>query len=317
MNENEIITTTLEEEDDAILPDGWAEGDDFFAEDDWSGDTEADESQEEPAQESEERDGDGSSATAPTTEQDGEPGDEGEADSEAPTTEPGAEAAPNKLKFRARVDREDLDVEVDESELPTLYQKARVTDRVQAKLAKVTPLMQKAEQLSRSLGYESLDEMLNSAEENYRSSEVKRLVDEGVHEEVARDMVARRMAEAPQAESTPEEDSAPAGAAAPERDFQAEATALLSARPDLRGKTLPQEVVSDCVLNGKNLLLAYAEYEAKQEKAAAVKLRKENDILRQNAASAAKAPVRGISGGGATDTKAKDPFEEGFDSDDW
>lgn len=320
MNENENIIT-MPEDDDVLLPDGWAEGDDIFAEEEWTGETGADESGEDPAQESEEGMVDEDENPAPTTEQETPSDDVGAGKGEAPTTEQVPAAAANRLKFKARVDREDLDVEVDESELPTLYQKAQVTDRVQAKLAKVAPTLEKAETLARSLGYDNLDAMLASASENYQSSEVKRLVGEGVHEEVAKDMVARKMATAAQrgqaevpAEDRPAEESAPTSAATA-RDFQAEAQELLRERPDLRGKTLPQEVVNACVKGNKNLLVAYAEYEARQEKAEAERLRKENDILKQNAASAAKAPVKGATGGGATDTKPRDPFEEGFDSD--
>ena len=43
-------------------------------------------------------------------------------------------------------------MEVDESELPTLYQKAQVTDRVQAKLARLTPQLEKAEKLAKQSG---------------------------------------------------------------------------------------------------------------------------------------------------------------------
>ena len=322
MNENEnIIIEPMEEEDEALLPDGWAEGDDIFSEDEWTGETQADASAADPAQESEDGETSEDEDPAPTTEQDDSPDDSGKTQEEAPTTEQATEPKPNtKLKFRARVDREDQDVELDERELPTVYQKAQATDRYQAKLAKMSPMLEKAERLSRSLGYENLEAMLTSAEENYQSAEVKRLVGEGVHEEVAKDMVARKMAAAaaaaPAEEKPASAESTPTSAA-PERDFKAETLELLKARPELYGKKLPDEVVQSCVREGKPLLKAYTEYEARQSKAETAKLRKENQILKQNAASAAKAPVRGVSGGGATDTRPKDPFEEGFDSDDW
>ena len=322
-NEN-IIIDPMEEDIDTILPDGWAEGDDIFSDDEWTGTEEADESAEEPAQESEDGETSEDADPAPTTEQDESPDDNGEPQEEAPTTEQATEEKPNtKLKFRARVDREDLDVEMDESELPTVYQKAQNHDRAQAKLAKMSPMLEKAERLSRSLGYENLEAMLSSAEENYQSAEVKRLVGEGVHEEVAKDMVARKMAAAagaaPAAEEKPEEAeqvSTPTSAPA-ERDFKAEIQELYRVNPKWQGKQLPDEVARTCVQTGKKLVDVVAEYEARQAKAETAKLRKENQILKQNAASAAKAPVKGVTGGGVTDTKAKDDFEMGFDSDDW
>ena len=308
MNENEI-TTTMAVDDDTILPDGWTENDDIFAGDEWTGEEQADAPASEPAPESEEAVEE--QAAAPTPEQAEAPGEEAAAgDAPTPEQEP---KQPNKLKFRARVDRQDLDVELDESELPAIYQKAQVFDRTQAKLAKVVPQMERAEQLAKSIGYDGLDSMLDSAEKNYRDNEVNRLVGEGVHQEVARDMVNRRFAYQPQQKEAPSA-SAPAGKA-PTRDFAAEARGLIEARPELAGKQLPQEVVRACAAEGKNLLVAYAEYEAAQQKAEADRLRRENDVLRQNAASAAKAPVHGTRGGGATDTKAKDDFLRGFDED--
>ena len=324
MNDNEnIIIDPMEEENDAILPDGWAEGDDLFSDDEWTGDDQADESAEEPAQESEVGETSEDEDPAPTTEQDTDSDDSGEAQEEAPTTEQETDTKPNsKLKFRARVDHEDHDVELDESELPTVYQKAQNHDRAQAKLAKVSPMLDKAERLSRSLGYENLEAMLASAEENYLSAEVKRLVGEGVHEEVAKDMVARKMAASAAAAPAAEKPEDKAQESAPTsdpsaRDFKAEIQELYRVNPKWQGKQLPDEVAKACALGNKRLVDAVAEYEARQSKAEAVKLRKENQILKQNAASAAKAPVKGVTGGGATDTKAMDPFEEGFDSDDW
>lgn len=324
MNEKEnIIIDPMADENDAILPDGWAEGDDIFSDEEWTGDPQADEFEDDPGQETEEGENSEDEDPAPTTEQDEPSDDSGETQDEAPTTEQVTEEKPNtKLKFRARVDREDQDVELDESDLPTVYQKAQATDRYQAKLAKLSPMMEKAERLSRSLGYENLEAMLTSAEENYHSAEVKRLMNEGVHEEVAKDMVARKMASAAAAtpaqekyEETVPEDKPTSEPAA--RDFRAEIEELYRVKPEWRGKQLPDDVAKACALGNKKLVDAVTEYEDRQTKAEAVKLRKENQILKQNAASAAKAPVKGVSGGGATDTKAKDPFEEGFDSDDW
>lgn len=104
------------------------------------------------------------------------------------------------------------------------------------------------------------------------------------------------------------------------RDFRSEITALLTQHPQLReklvrGEKLPQEVISDCVKNGVPLRTAFAEYEAKQARAEAEQMRRENEILKQNSAAAAKAPVKGTAAGGAADTKGKDPFLEGLLSD--
>lgn len=306
MNINEDITTVVEEED-VLLPDGWQEGDDIFTENEWTGETQADAPEEEPVQEDEETAG--GTEPAPTTEQ--ETGDGIEGEGEAPTTE--TESETRKLKFTARVDREDLDVEMDESELPTLYQKAQVTDRLQGKLSRLNPMVERAEQLARTLGYENWEAMLNQAEDHFRNTEVARLTGEGVHEEVAKDIVNRRIADKQAVQETAQE--------TPTRDFKAEVGELLSAKPHLQGKPLPESVVQASI-KGKRLIDAYADYEAAQQKAEADKqkaeadkLRKENAILKQNAASAARAPVSGTKGGGPTNAKGEDDFMRGFNSD--
>jgi hypothetical protein len=314
----DINNTIMLEDDDAILPEGWAEGDDIFDSEHWSGEAIQTDEPAEPTEQSPENGVTEADAEAPTTEHTDEPGVQDENTEEAPTTEPENSTPSHKLKFTARVDRADLDVEVDESELPTLYQKAQVTDRMQAKLAKLTPQLEKAERLAKAMGFDTVDAMLESAESNYRNTEVSRLVGEGVHEEVAKDMVSRRIHErsdnhATPAEQTPEEK--PAAPAAPAgRDFNSEVSELLSSRKDLVGTTLPAEVVEACVKGGKRLVVAYAEYEAQKAKAENERLAKKVKVMEQNAAAAARSPVAGVSGGGPTDTKAEDDFEKGFNS---
>jgi len=309
MNEHENTTPVVEEED-VLLPDGWQEGDDIFAESEWTGETQTDAPAEEPAPREEEAAE--APTEAPTTEQTEAEGEEAR-EEEAPTTEQ-EPAEPNKLKFKAKVDHEEIDVELDESDLPTVYQKASATDRYQKKLADLNPTLEKLTKVAKALGFDDPIAMLDNAEQNYMTTEVNRLVGEGVHEEVAKDMVARRVEHAPVAASKPEAPPA-AEPQSPTRDFGAEVRELVATRPDLAGKQLPKEVINACAVGGKNLLVAYAEYEAKQAKAEADKARRESAILKQNAASAARAPVSGTQGGGATDTKAKDDFLLGFDSD--
>lgn len=267
--------------DEEFLPEGWTEDTDIFSSEGWA----------EPTGEQAEPE------EAPTTEQ--EPETQGEPES-VPTTEQ-EEEKPEKLKFTARVDHQDLDVELDRSELPTMYQKARNTERVQARMNEQSAQREKDEARAKALGFDSLNSMLESAEKTHRDHEVERLVRDGVHEEVAKAMVERK---APEQQRT---------APRTERDFMQESLDLLSARPELRGKSIPDEVIRVSATEKKPLVVAYAEYEARQQKAEVEKLRRENEILKQNAASAAKAPVSATTGGGATDTKPKDDFLSGFD----
>jgi hypothetical protein len=312
MNTNENITTTTGD-DDLFLPEGWAEGADIFSPDTWGAtEAQADESAAEVASVEEQVEAEASTET-PTPESTDLSGDTaGDVDT-APTTEQTEAEPANRLKFKARVDRADIDVELDESELPTIYQKAQVTDRLSAKLGKLNPQMEKVERLAKTLGFQSIDEMIDNAEKNYRDTEVSRLVGEGVHEEVAKDVVSRRMTDrttAPTHEQT-EPERAPVSTG---RDFQTEVRELLDARKDLAGTTLPPEVVEDCVKNNKRLIVAYAEFEQRKVKAENERLAKKVKALEQNASAAARSPVVGVTGGGPTDVKPDDDFTKGFNS---
>jgi len=312
MNEIENTTTVVEDED-ALLPDGWGENDDIFDEGSWTGTEQGDASGEETEEQTEETTDE--QPAAPTPEQEDAPGDEAAA-GQAPTTEP-AQQQTNKLRFRARVDRQDLDVEMDPSELPTMYQKAQATDRYRARMAEQEQLMEQLKQVARSMGKEDPAEFLSTVRDNYQRSEIRRLVGDGVHEEVAKDMVERRFAPVPQAPATGPE-TATAQQKAPTRDFAAEIAQLRDVYPDAVAKPIPKEVLGVTMDKDhpKPLLVAYTEYIVGQQKAEAEALRKENEILKQNAAAAARAPVSGVSGGGATDTKPEDDFLKGF-NDGW
>ena len=309
MADNEQEFTTGMEDDLEILPDGWGENDDFFNVDAWGKDASADESKDSNSQQDlndifAEANTDEGTTTAD------EDGSENSPETEEPTTQDG----PGKLKFKATVDHEDLDVELDETELPALYQKAQVTDRVQAKLANMQPIYNQAVRTAKILGYDTPEEMLKAAEDSFRDGEIEKLVNEGTNKDVAEDYVRRKMQDAEVKEDTKPAEEKPAG-----RDFKAEVEALLDIRPDLKkpGTKLPDAVTEECVKSGRPLAVVYLEYEAKQEKAKYDALLKENKKLKQNAEAASRAPVRGVSHGGPVKDKTNDdPFLKGFDADD-
>ena len=317
MDTNNEATSTYLDEDTPILPDGWADGDDLFTDSDDAAevDTAAEPGATDTGVAEDAADTDG----LPTTESGEDAAQDAETGTETTdTTEPGAsQAEETMLRFKALVDHEDIDVELKESELPTIYQKARVTDRVQQRLAEMTPTVEMAARLARQMGYDSPQDMLNAAAQNYHDAEIEKLTSEGVHPEVARDIVERRLQDvaAPTQRAVAQEDAAVNTGV--DRDYQAEVEELLQARPQLRGQALPDAVSRAAVEGDKRLLLAYLDYEAQQVQAENERLRKENEIYKQNAATAARSPVRGVSGGGATDLKPSDPFLDGFNSSDW
>lgn len=317
MDTNNEVTSTYLDEDTPILPDGWADGDDLFTDSDDA--AEVDAAAEPEATDTGVAENAADTDGLPTTESGEDAAQPAETDAETlSTTEQGASPTEETmLRFKALVDHEDIDVELKESELPTLYQKARVTDRVQQRLSEMTPTVEAATRLARQMGYSSPQEMLKAATQNYHDAEIEKLTSEGVHPEVARDIVERRLQDvaAPTQRAVAQADAVVNTGV--DRDYQAEVEELLQARPQLRGQALPDAVSRAAVEGDKRLLLAYLDYEAQQAQAENERLRKENEIYKQNAATAARSPVRGVSGGGVTDLKPSDPFLDGFNAADW
>ena len=99
---------------------------------------------------------------------------------------------------------------------------------------------------------------------------------------------------------------------AEQRDFAAEAEQVRALYPDLR--EFPDEVAMDAA-GGAGLLQAYLNYRERQAELEAEELRRENSVLRQNAETAARAPLRGVAGGGETETKPQGAFLRGLRDD--
>ena len=97
------------------------------------------------------------------------------------------------------------------------------------------------------------------------------------------------------------------------RNLRAEVEQLRTLFPDV---TEIPDPVAKAVAKGVNVTTAYLAYVNGQSQKTAANLRKENKTLRQNAVNAQRAPVRGVSGG-ATGNQKSDPFIEGFDSEKW
>ena len=314
MSENTNTIPAASEEFETFLPEGWAEGDNIFDVDSWTGGgDQADESDAGDEQEEVTEAEEGAEDETLTTGGDEAAEESGEDGDNAPTTEQETERP--KLKFSAKIDHKVQDVELDETELPTIYQKAQNADRTRAKLDKVQPIITKGNRLAKILGYDSIDAMLDAAENSYREGEIDRLKGEGVHPDVAAELVesrTRKAMEAIPAEQPDTDDEADTG-----RDYRGEVADLLQAHPELRGTQLPASVVNACVAEGKPLVRAYEEYARKQAEAENKAVKAENKRLKQNADAARRAPVRGVSKGGKTNTDPDDPFLIGFNSDHW
>ena len=323
-NENNQVQSANTQED-VIYPDGWDGTTDLF---EWM-EKVANETDESPKQtedtstpepEAEEESGTEESEEVPATDEESEEDGESATDEgEAPDTQQEPEPQSNKIKFDANINHKLQSVEIDQSELPELYEKAYAADKFRNKLNAKNAELEQAEVVSKLLGYDSVKDMLDAARKSYEETEVQKLVDEKVHPTIAKDTVSRRIRETEEAaaknikpvQQEPEEvvEKPKPG----QRDFVPEVNELLQVYPELKGQKLPDEV-AQAALKGERVLVAYSKYINKQKKADNDRLQKENKVLKQNAEAAKRAPVRGVAKGGATGETAEDPFLKGFNS---
>ena len=96
-------------------------------------------------------------------------------------------------------------------------------------------------------------------------------------------------------------------------DLSADIAQLKALFPDFQ--SVPNEV-AQAHASGVPLVTAYLAYRSRQSDKAAASAQRENKVLKQNATAAAKAPVRGVNGGGQAQPKV-DPMLAAFDADDW
>lgn len=290
MHEDELMIPVPEEEDAAFLPDGWQEGDDFFADPStWSGASQKTGQSDETHTEEESTEDGMETEEVPTTDQTEETADqsaEQEAEEQSGQTE---EPAKRSRILKLKVNHEDQEVDIEsmtDDELIAALQKSRAFDALKDEQAKAR---------YREVYHEQVSEGMTPA--------AARLV--AANEVGGKNYPLEDTAE-------PEKPSTPAPTVQTQtRDFVQEVNQLKALYPDF--KEMPDEVAV-AVSNGANLLTAYIAHREKQNSKAAASLKKENEVLKQNAASAAKAPVRGVTGGGATNTKPQNDLLKGFDS---
>lgn len=328
---------TVWDDESEIQPEGGLNEDDIFGESEFDGDdldklfaeeSAGEENEEDGAEEHNESETDGADDSAPTTETEEEAAEE-DKEAETPTTEI-EPTLPRKLTFSAKIDRKEQSVELDESDLPLVYQKAHNYDRVSAKLEKSKELNKAFTALAIQLGYESAQDMIEKASKANRDAKIEELMNGGAPKELAEDYVDRRIRNVHENAVLPndddeEEDEEVESTEKTEEEsdqddkayFRDQVADFFKARPDLRGKitTLPEEVSKALILRQGTLRELYAEWETKQQKAEKEKVRKEKDIFAKQAEAASRAPVRG-----APDTKADngdkpDPLREAFRSD--
>ena len=295
MEDTKELMDAVFDEDEPILPDGWEEGSDLFAEVDDSVDAVLSDGAEEGHEALTENEDGTSASDDPTTVDEGKEDTQSGEDGDQPGDSDGSaeeqEKPSRKLKLKVNHQEEEVDVNaMSDEDLIALLQKGRAFDA------------------------------LRETENKQKFRRVyQEQIDAGMTEAAAR-MVAQNEAGGKTYSLTDEEEpSAETPAAAPKeagtvRDFRAEVEQLKALYPQ---RTEVPDEVAVAASKGVPLLSAYLAYRDKQSAKTAASLKKENRVLKQNAASAAKAPVRGVTGGGSVTVKKEDPFLSGFDADNW
>lgn len=301
------------EDFDAILPTGWTEGKDIFAPETWGEPDETADAQETPADLDLEQMFGKTIEPDPTTDQTTEETSEETGDPTTDTAE-----GDRVFEFTARVDKKDVQVKLTEAELPTIWQQAQNMTRMQKRYNEMTATMREAENLAKQMGYESADAMLKEATANYKQSEIDRLVGKGVDPEVAEEFFLSRTARALRESTATDEQSVMEELTSNTRNtLQDNVDAFFAEHPELSPASTPKEVFEATIADpNMDFGRAYRQYLSAQEKAKAANLRRENQILKQNAEARAKSPVRSVNGANpnAPKNELEDALFKGFDS---
>ena len=298
---------TMNEDYDAILPEGWSGNDDadIFDPATW-GLTEALADAQGNTEDQAEGDTmeDAEDQTRATEE--GEASETGtDEEDNVPATD--NESSDGKLRFTATVDHVQREVELDPASLPEIYEKSTAVDRYKSRIAALEEELAGWDKLAAGLKYDNRAALHDGLFE----ASVQDFIAEhpSIPEEMARDYVSRQFDYKPSAkpaEAEPEQKG---------RDFKQEVSDLFAAFPAARTEQIPDEVTTEAVSKGTPLVQAYANWKARTASAKATQAERENKILKQNQAAAARAPVSKVTGGGKTDTKPVDDFLRGFEED--
>lgn len=299
----EVKTTYGAEEDAPILPSGWKEGDDIFQSDSWTGGNDSVDGQDtDPDVDDDSTQVSTEDGDLPTTENPEAENSPNAGDGTEVAAPDGAEAdnTPTPKTYRLRVNHEEKDVTLSDDEIIARLQKSYAWDAMQEQKSKAKYKEVYQEQIDAGLtpAAAKLVAQNECGGKSYEIGEDGEIVDDT--------QSSAKTSEAPASVET-----APADRT---RDLAAQIDQVKAIFGDFT--EMPEEVTR-AVAHGADLLTAYSAYRVREGQKAAASLKKENEVLKQNAASAAKAPVRGVTGGGATKQKKESDFLKGFNSEEW
>lgn len=285
--------------EEALLPDGFKEGEDYFGKEDLTDEIQ-DQPDEDELESGNEPTDSGSKLGTDTTPTQSEQPEQIEQSHGAEAEEPKPDGAklpsaePRRLKLK--VDRKDFEINLDEmsnEEIAALMQKGYAFDR------------------------------LKRANDERRFKEVyDQLIEDGESEIAAKHIAAMEVGGGynPDAQSEEEPNEVPPVEEKLERrdsdqegDYQRELKQLQFLYPDV--KEIPDSV-AEAVKMGIPVISAYQAYRNRERDETIKNLEQENKILKQQAEAMEKAPVSGVTGGGASQKKP-DAFLAGLGESPW
>ena len=256
---------------DPILPEGWSEGDDLFAEevtekDIFDADGQSDSQTDTLENETEEAE----DLNSLTTGEDGQDaGSTAEEDDESGAVDelPPTTTTPSRI-LRMKVNHKEYEVDVNsmsDEDLLERLQKADAFDAMKDAQMKEKFRSVYDDQIAQGM----TDSVARLVAMNATGGKAYALDDNATSE-----------AEPTEAKTSSEEVES--------RDFRAQVRQLKAIFPDFQ--SMPQEVMT-AYENGADLISAYSAFRVRESEKASQTIKKENQILKQNAAIAAKAPV--------------------------
>lgn len=229
---------------------------------------------------------------------DEEPAEPQAGEEPAEDTTPEADTKPEPYKLKIKYNHEEM--EIPEDEAVPLIQKGMNYDKLQERYNAIQndPRLsryQKVEQVSKLLGYQSDEQLIDALYQNYYqlTAQQRGLTPEQIQKEHELNQERERLQREKQE-------------AQRQRETNAMYERFLQSFPNVQPQDIKPETWEK-VRNGMDLTAAYVE-QRNQELETQLKL------LKQKEKNKNQAPVGGVTQHGSTDTQGKDPFEMGFDS---
>ena len=90
-----------------------------------------------------------------------------------------------------------------------------------------------------------------------------------------------------------------------------------NSHPELAGTEFPKDIAEEALSTGQSLLSVYEKHTRNDQAEKIRDLVKENQVLKQNAETAKRAPVTGVTGHGIEGNEPDDDFLAGFNWEAW